>query len=121
MDAKHHFSTKDLIWYGVTAISISVGIILVVQNFYLSRDADEQKHRADVNDAYFIKALIDRSKLRDAGYLAERRANELKIEHCKSHPCNFPPEMNIMLTEVIVEPMDKILSDKKKANYDKQQ
>jgi hypothetical protein len=85
----------------------------MVQNYYLAREYDRLDHRLDVGDAYFNKALIDsRRKLEDA-YYAERRQTEMIMIHCKTHKCEFPPELEVMLPEIKIEPIDKILPKKK--------
>ena len=112
--AKTVFTTKDLIWYGLTTISICIGLILAVQNFYLSSENDKTNHRLNIGDAYFYKALIDRSKMLEQGYYAERRQNDKTREHCKSSPCNLPPELSTALAEIKITPLDIILTDKTK-------
>jgi hypothetical protein len=110
---RKEITTKDLIWWGLTAISICLSAVFLVQNFYLSREYDRLDHRFDVGDAYFNKALIDRRKQLESGYLNERRQNEKLREHCKLNPCNLSPELSIALSEVKFEPLDKILPKKK--------
>ena len=108
------WTRKDIFWYGLTAVSCVIGLVIILQGFYSSRENDRINHRLDVGDAYFYKALIDRSKLLEQGYYAERRQNEKTREHCKSNPCNLPPELNVSLAEIKITPLDSILTDKTK-------
>ena len=105
-------TSKDLMRYACYAISITVSLVFIVQNFYMSREYERTQHRQDIGDAYFYKALIDRSKKLEDGYYAERRHNEKIREHCKTAPCKLPIELAVSLTEIQIEPLDKILTNK---------
>lgn len=111
-NVKPRLSLKDYCWYGLTIVSISIGVIITMQNFYMSRETERQQHRLDIGDAYFYKALIDRSKKLEEGYYAERRHNEKIRQHCKSAQCNLPVELAVSLIEIKVEPLDNILTNK---------
>lgn len=110
----HHVTPKDLFWWGLTGLSILISVVLIVQSFYSSRENDRTNHRLDIGDAYFYKALIDRSKKLEEGYYAERRQNEKIREHCKSNPCKLSNDLSVALSEIQIEPLDKILTNKTK-------
>ena len=107
-----HVTPKDIFWWMLSGIGIVCTLLLLMQNFYLSRENDRTNHRLDIGDAYFYKALIDRSKKLEDGYTAERRQNEKIREHCKLNPCHLTPELSVALSEVRIEPLDKILTNK---------
>ena len=57
-NVKPRLSLKDYCWYGLTSLSISIGVIITMQNFYMSRETERQQHRLDIGDAYFYKAFM---------------------------------------------------------------
>lgn len=101
-------------WFVIyTIISLAVSVVIIQQNWSIQRENDEIKHRLNVKDAYLNKGLIDGAKIREEAFYAQKHHNEKMLAHCKTNPCNLPPELSVLPAERRFEPIENLLINPK--------